>query len=208
MGKIYFNIDALADELCVEASYAMMPTDSVATKRYIWKHDELPAAADAARKAAEAGGELCFTGGAMPWLLGGVVAYLAPVLSSFGMDGGEREVFVLPMGEPSEAGQVKFDVEERDGKTYISCRRDDPDKPAEEGSPHNYDLDRLKGVVLPGLKPGTQLYLKPQSYFYILSVFLKSWVGLYDSISIWGDFSDSYIRSFSKDSSDLGLKVI
>lgn len=203
MAEKYFDLDALAVQLNVECVETASPVDGSVTRRYMWKHEELPAACAAARAAAREGEELCFKGGAMSWLLGAVIAQLLPVLTAFEMDGEKKPVYALPMGGYSPEGGATFEVEERGGNTYIAYQCDDPSKPSVSG-PHNYDLDKLGQVVLPELSPETKLYLKPQSYFYILAVFLKSWGGRCESIWIWDDMAQVYVCAYSQDITQMG----
>lgn len=172
-------------------------------KRYAWARKDLPIAIAAAKQAAAEKEPLRVCGGAMPWLLGAAIANMTDVVAEFQVGDEVKAVFDLPQGAYNPAGEVQFQVTERDGKTFVSYECDDPSKPFTNGH-HNYDLTKLKDVVLPELKEGTHLYLKTSSYFYVLAVFLKSWVPKCDSVSIYDMFTDSYVCGYAKDETLIG----
>ena len=184
----YLDINALGDSVGAEKEDFVLPGGGVMTRR-LWTPADLLNAMPQVDAVSRDAGSIVVSGGAPTWAVGAIACRLRPypLIYRAGDPSGDLPIPDLPMGEPDPAAGIKFSLLQKENRLMLEFLADDPSLPTTNG-PHNYDLSRLKSVIVPAVPENVHLFIRSHGAFPVSMAISRAYAGKCRSIfMIFGD---------------------
>lgn len=196
------DIDAVAAELGLSTVWVIRPImpDAPPVEVYDWQPSDLPPGLEKVRALAADADTVHIAKVGNRWVLPAAACAVWPAAAAFVPPFPGAEPYPLPdlsMGDPAEAGGIRFSVERQGTLVTVDYLADDPERPPVFG-PHNYDIARLPQVVVPSVEPEDEVFFGGNGQFPVLMAIARAYCGKCRSLSVLSQTSPDYVCIWSE----------